>query len=117
MRVLVCGSRDWSNVEIIAEHLRSLPSGTALIHGGCKGADLIAALIGAELGFEVVPFPADWGTHGKAAGPIRNQRMLDEGKPDLIIAFHNDISSSRGTADMLRRAERCGVQIKIVAEE
>lgn len=53
------------------------------------------------------PFPADWVTLGKAAGPIRNQQMLDEAKPDWVVAF----PGGNGTADMVRRARKAGVKI------
>jgi hypothetical protein len=53
---------------------------------------------------------ADWNTHGRAAGPIRNQRMLDEVKPELVVAF----PGGRGTADMVRRAREAGVNVYLV---
>jgi hypothetical protein len=52
-------------------------------------------------------YPADWYTHGKAAGPIRNQKMLDDAFPDVVLAF----PGGRGTADMVRRAEKVGVTV------
>jgi len=52
-------------------------------------------------------FPADWEKDGLAAGPMRNQRMLDEGKPDLVIAF----PGGRGTADMVQRAKAAHVRV------
>jgi hypothetical protein len=52
-------------------------------------------------------FNADWATHGKMAGWLRNQQMLDEGKPDLVVAF----SGGRGTADMVRRTKKAGVEL------
>jgi hypothetical protein len=51
--------------------------------------------------------------HGRAARPIRNQRMLDEGKPDLVVAF----PGGRGTTDMIRRAERAGVPVRQVQQD
>jgi hypothetical protein len=116
MRVLICGSRGWGNAELILDRLSAVPVGSTLIHGGCRGADLLGAEIGRELGFEVVCFPAEWGKHGRAAGPLRNQKMLDEGKPDLILAFHNDIDSSRGTRDMLNRAVKQNIPHEIIRE-
>lgn len=53
---------------------------------------------------------ADWKTHGRAAGPIRNQRMIDEWKPTLVIAF----AGGRGTADMIRRAKAAGIEVREV---
>jgi hypothetical protein len=46
-------------------------------------------------------YEADWISLGRKAGPIRNQRMLEEGKPDLVMAF----PGGRGTADMVRRGK------------
>jgi UDP-N-acetylmuramoylalanine-D-glutamate ligase len=55
----------------------------------------------------VETYEADWDTHGKAAGPIRNKRMLDEGKPDLVVAF----PGGRGTANMISQARKAGVEV------
>lgn len=61
--------------------------------------------------FEHLQFPADWSRHGKAAGPIRNQQMLDEGKPDIVVAITDKpLEESRGTADMVRRAQAAGIR-------
>jgi predicted polyphosphate/ATP-dependent NAD kinase len=52
-------------------------------------------------------------TQGKAAGIIRNQRMLDEGKPDLVIAFQG----GDGTADMVRRANKSKIPTIILTKQ
>ena len=52
-------------------------------------------------------FPADWNSYGKAAGPIRNKQMLDEGKPDVVIAF----PGGTGTANMIMQATKAGVKV------
>ena len=52
-------------------------------------------------------FPADWSEYGKAAGAIRNQQMLDEGTPDLVVAF----PGGNGTLDMVRRSQRAGIKV------
>lgn len=52
-------------------------------------------------------YPAQWSLHGRSAGPRRNQRMLDEGRPDLVLAF----PGARGTADLVRRAQAAGVLV------
>jgi hypothetical protein len=83
---------------------------TTLIHGGARGADSLAAEWAMANGIPVLEYPVtpeDWRTIGKAAGPMRNQRMLDEGKPDLVVAF----PGGSGTADMVRRAQRAGVKV------
>ena len=56
--------------------------------------------------------PADWKKHGRAAGPIRNQQMLDEGKADVVVALWD--GKSRGTLDMIQRATEAGVPVRIL---
>ena len=116
MRVLVCGGRNYGEVNAaqaaeVYLAIRDIHEKTpisALIHGGARGADRCAAFCAKELGIKVVTVPANWKTHGKAAGPIRNQRMLDDFKPDLVLAF----PGGRGTADMVARAEKAGVPVR-----
>lgn len=110
--VLVCGSREWTNRDVIIRELHELPLGR-LIHGNCRGADKLAAEIGRYLGWKVEPFPADWKALGKKAGPLRNRQMLDE-KPDLVLAFHAGIERSKGTADCVQEANRRGLKWKVV---
>lgn len=111
-RVLVCGSRNWSDRDYLEGFLdRTLESHgiDVVIHGAARGADTMAGEWASKRGIPVMAFPADWAAHGRAAGPIRNQRMLDEGKPTLVIAFALNLSTSKGTSDMLRRAGRANL--------
>src|SRR5690606_3743671 len=115
MRVLICGGRDYNNFgeasNIIRNHLATMSSDppkkedVVFITGMARGADHIPFHLGDldEWG-GVLEFPADWDTYGKSAGHIRNQQMLDEGKPDLVIAFPTN--KSRGTYDMINRAKK-----------
>ncbi len=120
-RILICGSRRWGHRELIRRELAKLPTDTIIIHGDCPtGADHIADAIWRQIG-QLAPekFPADWKKHGKAAGPIRNQQMIDEGKPDRAIAFFfasgaDADPSSPGTADMLRRVRAAGIPVLCV---
>lgn len=114
VRILVCGSRDWNDVGLIRERLEKFPKDSIVIHGGCRGADIISGMIAEELGMEVLCFPAEWGKFGRSAGPKRNQRMLDEGIPDIVLAFHGDIGSSKGTLDMVKRAKDRGVPVEVL---
>ncbi|WP_068458962.1 DUF2493 domain-containing protein [Hyphomicrobium sulfonivorans] len=113
MRVLVCGGRDFSDAAAVSRELDALAlSGPlTLIEGGAFGADRLARLWALRKGLEVVTFPANWKLHGKAAGPLRNQEMLDAGRPDLVVAF----VGGRGTADMVRRARAAGVKVREVS--
>jgi hypothetical protein len=64
----------------------------------------------------VYSFPADWETYGKAAGPIRNTQMLTEGNPDMVAAFHNDISKSKGTKNMIVQAKKAGIKVILLTD-
>lgn len=115
MRLLICGSRDYTDEGAIEYELREFPPDTVVIHGGARGADRMAGEIARRLGMAVEEYPADWAKHGKAAGPIRNAQMLKEGKPDMVLAFFLDNAmSSRGTANMVEQALAAGVSVTCV---
>jgi hypothetical protein len=103
MRVLVCGGRNYSNYLFLSSVLNTLHNDKRInyiIHGAASGADSLADQWAAEHHIPVRVFPADWGKHGRAAGPIRNKQMLDEGKPDVVIAF----PGNKGTRNMIAQA-------------
>ncbi len=112
MYVLVCGSREWSDVGPIMRRLRELPKLCTILEGGCRGADLLARHVAEGLGHDVIEFPANWVGRGKPAGPFRNAKMLDM-KPDLVLAFHHDIEKSAGTKDCVRQAKERGIPVEI----
>ncbi|WP_081343398.1 SLOG family protein [Mycobacteroides chelonae] len=115
MRILITGSRRWTDRAAIETALRSAAAGhspreVTVVHGECPygGADIIAAAIADRLGFVVEPHPAAWKVHGKAAGPMRNQEMVDLGA-HLCLAFPD--AESRGTWDCVRRAAAAGIRV------
>lgn len=109
-RVLVCGGRDFADVAAVKFHLESLPQDAVLVHGAAPGADRLAAHHWhITLGRKADPHPADWHRYGRAAGPIRNQEMLDSGI-DLVIAFPGGI----GTKHMVSIARKAGVPVRMV---
>jgi hypothetical protein len=115
MRVLVCGSRDWSDRDAIASALTGLPGEhyeIEVIHGGARGADRIAAEEAEALGFSTRAFPADWQTHGRRAGILRNLQMLDE-RPNIVLAFQR--GGSRGTQHTIDEARRRGISVEVQA--
>lgn len=76
----------------------------------------MASTVAKSLGFKnIIPFPAEWEKYGKSAGPIRNRQMLDE-NPDLVIAFHDDIESSKGTKDCIKEAEKRGIEVQLISK-
>jgi hypothetical protein len=116
MRLLVCGDRDWKDERLVLleiEHRRP----EVVIEGEYRGADRAARAAADYFGIPVLPFPADWKTHGRAAGVFRNTQMLTEGKPDLVLAFHDDLENSKGTKDMIEQATAAGIPVEIVCHE
>jgi hypothetical protein len=108
--VLVCGGRNYRNVEEVFAALDELHEASPIeliIQGGAGGADQLARAWAIARGVSKATFWANWEAHGRKAGPLRNQRMIDEAKPGLVLAF----PGGRGTADMLRRANAAGVDI------
>ncbi len=118
IHVLVCGSRGWTDYPSMLYYLKRLhentPGGIASIrHGACRGADLAASKVAAALKIPCSAFPAHWNRYGPAAGPKRNQEMLEaQPMPQLVLAFVDtpDGLAGKGTADMLRKAKSAGIQ-------
>ncbi len=110
MKLLVCGGRDFCqapNLYIKLHEINRESPISAIIHGAARGADKMAGHWAERNGIHEIACPADWAAHGRAAGPIRNQMMVDEHQPDMVLACHG----GRGTLDMVRRAERAGVPV------
>jgi hypothetical protein len=103
MRVLVCGGRNFSDYSFLSSVLTNIHTTTKItriIQGEAPGADTLARQWANEHNILIIGFPADWNTYGRAAGPIRNKQMLDEGKPDVVIAF----PGNKGTRNMVAQA-------------
>lgn len=114
MRVLVCGGRDFNDIGFIfavLDEFHRVNTITELIEGDARGVDRIAGGWARDAKIKNTKFKADWKKWDKAAGPIRNQKMLDEGKPETVIAF----PGGTGTADMIERSERACVPVVRVA--
>jgi hypothetical protein len=119
MRILVCGGRDFFDEERAFAELDAIAP-TYVIEGGQRtrnvhgeiigGADFLAYRWASARDVPGCTYDADWTSHGRAAGPIRNQQMIDDGKPDLVVAF----PGGRGTADMVRRAKAAGIPVREV---
>lgn len=113
MRVLVCGGRDYRNAEKVFDTLDKIHAKTPvsiLIEGGALGADQSAAIWADARGVKRQRFVADWAAFGKSAGPRRNQQMIDQGRPELVVAF----PGGRGTQDMVSRATLAKVQVEMI---
>jgi hypothetical protein len=82
-----------------------------LIEGGARGADRLAREWAKAHGVTVETYEAEWQRYGRGAGPIRNDTMIRDGDPDLVVAF----PGGSGTADMVRRATIFSVPVERVA--
>ena len=119
MRILVCGGRDFdsSKVWIWLEHVMKAELGfyagasiDCIIHGGATGADSTAGRWAESEGIKVHSFPVrkeDWKKYGKNAGPMRNRKMIIEGKPDVVIAF----PGGKETESMINLADEYGIRV------
>lgn len=107
MKLIIAGGRDYHLTESDhAKLLDLLPRGiTEVVSGGAPGADTYGELWADFYRIPVKRFPADWNTHGRAAGPIRNREMAEYA--DAVVLF----PGGRGTADMRRAAEKAGLEI------
>lgn len=121
MRILICGGREYGEgaerkeerelfvmafAKLILKHGKNL----VVINGGClTGADKLARVL--ALGSELVceTYPARWKKDGKAAGPLRNQYMVDHAHPHAAVAF----PGGAGTSDMVRRLRAAGIPVWI----
>ena len=113
MKLLVCGSRKWSDAETIRAWLRRMPAGTIVVHGGAAGADTLAGEVARELGFEVRVYPAEGTRFGRSAGPRRNEQMLAAEQPDRALAFTSMLLGT-GTGDMVFRLVLASVVTTVV---
>lgn len=113
MRLLVCGDRNWNDFATILAKIASLQP-EVVIQGLAKGADWMAKCSARQIGIPCIDFPANWNEYGKAAGPIRNKLMLDEGKPTHCLAFHSNIKISKGTKDMINRCVKANIPVCLV---
>ena len=116
LRVLVCGGRKYNDSAMFSRVMGALflddgsvlaRRGLTIIHGAQTGADTLAHQWAVANCARPAPYKAEWTKYGNPAGPIRNQRMIDEGRPDLVIAFPGWV----GTNDTVTRARAAGIPV------
>jgi hypothetical protein len=110
MKVLVTGGRDFKDTKKLVEVLfliHEVTPFTAIIEGGATGADRIARTFATFMDIPIETYDAEWDKYGNGAGPIRNKKMIEEGKPNLVVAF----SGGKGTANMVKQAQAAGLRV------
>ena len=119
MRVLVTGGRDLSLEDsrrlihaLDVLHQADNPV-TRIIEGGSRGADSVARGWARRNSVPCTSLYADWGRYKKAAGPIRNEKMLFDEHPDIVIAA----PGNTGTLDCVRGAKALRIPILLLPEE
>lgn len=116
MKVIIAGGRDFSDYEVLRERcdfFLKTKSNIEIVSGAAKGADSLGERYANERGYSLTKFPADWDTHGKSAGYIRNAKMA--AYADALIAFWD--GKSKGTKNMIEIMRIIGKPFKIVKYE
>lgn len=115
-KVLVCGSRKYEDrdrvYEVLDTYLTKIGPKLMLIIGGAAGADTFARDWAASRKVDHLTLYAKWDLYGRSAGPIRNRRMAKK-KPKLVLAFAEDVDSTKGTRDMIAVAEKAKIKTKV----
>ena len=116
MRVIVAGSRDFNDYDLVektlltyfkAHHLHN--KDVEIVSGSARGADKLGEQFAKKCGLKLTKFPADWNKYGKAAGPIRNEEMAKYS--DMLFAFWDGYS--KGTKNMIELAKQYELLINV----
>lgn len=114
MKILVTGSRNFNDQAMMWEVLDTLDI-THVVEGGARGADRLAKAYAIEHEIPYSEHPANWERHGRSAGPIRNQAMLDR-HPDIDVVVAFPRADSIGTWDMISKAVEHDIDVRVVSE-
>jgi hypothetical protein len=113
MKIAIVGSRDYAHLDRVRDFVKALPAGTTVISGGARGVDEAAEAMAYAIGLPVQSFPADWATHGKKAGILRNAEIV--AAADEVVAFWDGISA--GTRSSIELAQKAGKPIRIIGQD
>lgn len=102
-KLIVAGGRDFTDAALLERVLIALADveyadkAISIVSGMARGADALGYQFALTYDVKCYPFPADWSTHGKRAGFVRNAAMADFA--DGLVAFHD--GESKGTQHMI----------------
>lgn len=111
MKVIIAGTR---NHKIEPSALNGLVNRSTykvdeLVCGMAQGVDISAKVWADEKDIPVKKFHPDWAQFGRAAGPLRNQKMADYA--DALIAIWD--GKSKGTKSMIEEMQKRGKFVMI----
>ena len=116
IRFIVAGSRDFNDYELLKSEMDAIlrfydiKTEVTIISGGCRGADALGERYARENGIPLEIFEAEWDKYGRAAGPIRNEKMVEYS--NAVICFWDN--KSRGTFSLIKLANKHKKPIKII---
>lgn len=117
--VIVTGDRNWHDEDAVGTAMGAFPPGTLFLHGNAVGADQCCDEMASSMGYPRARFPY-LSYLGRAGGPARNRQMLEvllalkaAGADIMVLAFHDNLSESKGTKDMCLRARKAGVRVRL----
>lgn len=120
-RMIIAGSRDFQNYKLLCARLDEITAGIQgeieVISGNAPGADLLGERYARERGLRLRRFPAHWDRLGRGAGVARNRQMIDYIRKESPLAVFFWDGRSRGTLDTIRRAEKAGIETRIIHYE
>lgn len=116
MKIIIAGSRDVTDYEVVRQaviqsgYWKMYGSKLEVVSGTARGVDQLGEEFAQKNGLVCHRFPADWDTHGKAGGAIRNEYMgkfAKEHEGRLLAVWDG---KSRGTKHMIHFAKKIGLQ-------
>lgn len=118
MRLAIVGSRTFTDADLMWRTLNSARINGGFdefVSGGAAGADTVAREWAQAYGFTLIEHLPDWERHGKAAGFIRNQKIIADA--DALVAFFGPDGPTKGTDHSIRLARAKRIPIHIYWQE
>jgi hypothetical protein len=115
-KLIVAGGRDFNNMLLmdtfIMKYVKSLPDdqSVSIVSGMAKGADRLAFEWAKAQNCKCYEMPADWNTHGRRAGFLRNNDMANVSQG--LLAFHDGVS--KGTQHMIAIARNKNLNVRVI---
>ena len=134
--LMVTGSREYNDLRqlstVLADYahahdLKHPDVSLILVSGHAqRGADVLAEMVWNDYG-PVAIEPAQWSEHTpgrcrcaddadfcRLAGIIRNEKMVDEYQPSVVVAFYEPTAENRGTNHAADYARDHGIPVRII---